>query len=240
MDGSGYGSGDMKTAILIPALDAAQWIEDVVRRSLAQRLPVWVVDDGSTDGTGMIAEKAGAKVLRHRRNRGKGGALSTGFEVIFQYGCDTVITIDADGQHLPEDVPMFLDVAADGADLILGCRARLFSKMAPVRRSSNRLSSFVIASVAGVPLEDVQCGYRLYTRALIENVGFPESGFEAESAVIVRAARAGAAIKTIPIELGFVDGRPTSHYRPIVDSLRIARGVARSRLEMVQWTDPQS
>jgi glycosyltransferase involved in cell wall biosynthesis len=233
-------------SILIPVYNELPTVEELLSRVRAAELPaglerqIVMVDDGSTDRTGRIAEAAGANLLRHPVNRGKGAALSTGFEGIFAAGYDRVITIDADGQHLPEEAPSFLAAAEGGAEMILGCRARLFPAMAPVRRTSNRLSSFMIATVAGLPLADVQCGYRLYTRGLIEKVGFPETGFEAESAVIVRAARAGARIETIPIDLGFVDGRPTSHYRPVLDSMRIAAGVTRSRLDMVQWTHPRS
>jgi hypothetical protein len=102
--------------------------------------------------------------------------------------------------------------------------------MGPARRLANRFSSWAISRAAGRALEDVQTGFRLYTRHLIEAAGFPEAGFEAESAVVVRAARLGLTIATVPVRLGFADGRATSHFRPLVDSLRIARGVARARM----------
>jgi hypothetical protein len=101
--------------------------------------------------------------------------------------------------------------------------------MSRLRRTSNRLSSMVISLVAGARLGDVQSGFRLYHRRVIERTGFPESRFDAESAVVVRAARRGLRIVSVPVRLGFADGRLTSHYRPIVDSLRIARAVARAR-----------
>jgi hypothetical protein len=102
-----------------------------------------------------------------------------------------------------------------------------------VRRASNSLSSSVISWVAGRTLTDVQSGFRWYSRRLIERTGFPEPRFEAETAVVVRAARYGFRIVFVPIELGFADGRTTSHYRPIVDSLRIAGAVVRARVETV-------
>jgi len=113
----------------------------------------------------------------------------------------------------------------------IGSREHLFRQMSRLRSASNRLSSRIISTVAGQDLADVQCGFRLYTRKLVETVGFPESGFEAESAVVVRAARRGLRIGTIPVRLGFADGRTTSHYRPVIDSLRIAGAVARAKLE---------
>jgi hypothetical protein len=101
--------------------------------------------------------------------------------------------------------------------------------MGAVRRASNRLSSAAISAVAGARLGDVQSGFRLYRRTLVAATGFPENRFDAESAVVVRAVRHGLRVVSVPVRLGFADGRTTSHYRPIVDSLRIARAVARAR-----------
>ena len=118
---------------------------------------------------------------------------------------------------------------------MLGVRDHLFGKMSALRRASNRLSSKAISFAAGQRLCDIQTGFRFYSRRLIHEVGFPESRFEAESAVVVRAARAGFRIITVPVHLGFADGRTTSHYRPLLDSLRIAGAVTRARLEMLRW-----
>jgi hypothetical protein len=107
----------------------------------------------------------------------------------------------------------------------------LFAAMNSVRRASNTLSSWAISVLAGERLRDVQTGFRLYRRDLVEALGFPETGFEAESAIVVRAARRGFELAVVPIELGFADGRCTSHYRPVADSLRIAGAVIRARLE---------
>src|SRR5207247_5305239 len=109
------------------------------------------------------------------------------FRILFSRGFTTVVTVDADGQHLPEEIPRLLEVATN-ADLVLGTRDHLFAEMATLRRFSNCLSSKAISFVAGLPISDVQTGFRLYTRGLIERTGFPENRFEAESAVVVRAA----------------------------------------------------
>jgi hypothetical protein len=106
--------------------------------------------------------------------------------------------------------------------------------MSRVRRNSNRWSSRLISIAAGRQVHDVQTGFRVYSKTLLDATGFPENRFDAESAVLVRAARRGFRIDAVPIELGFVDGRATSHYRPIVDSLRIARSVIRARFEPVR------
>jgi len=223
---SGY-----RFAFAIPALDAAATVPRVIQRALAIHPEVIVVDDGSTDGTGAAARAAGVTVLTHAQNFGKGRALKTAFDHLFAAGFDAVVTIDADGQHPPEEAPKLLDAWREGADLVLGTRDHLFARMSAVRRASNGTSSWLISQVAGTALPDCQTGFRLYTRALIAAVGFPEARFEAESAVIVRAVRQGFRVVGVPIRLDEPDGRATSHYRPVVDSMRIAGAVARARFE---------
>lgn len=218
----------MRIAIAIPAFDAAYSVGDVVRRSLAVCPDVLVIDDGSRDATAERARGAGAEVHSFPHNRGKGAALGTAFTILFSRGFDAVITVDADGQHLPEEIPRLLAYASQ-ADLVLGARDHLFAQMSNLRRMSNRLSSRAISWAAGQLFSDVQTGFRLYTRQVIERAGFPETGFEAESAVVVRAARLGLRVVTTPVKLGKADGRGTSHYRPVTDSVRIAAGVFRAR-----------
>jgi glycosyltransferase involved in cell wall biosynthesis len=212
----------------------------VVERTRALVEEVLVVDDGSTDGTGAAARRAGARLLIHRQNQGKGRALDHAFADLFGRGFAAVVTLDADGQHLPEEIPRLLaawrgDGSRPEADLVIGSRDHLFAEMSAVRRSSNRISSALISVAAGQRLGDVQSGFRLYSRRLYARVGMPETRFEAESAVVVRATRSGLAVVTVPVRLGFADGRSTSHYRPVVDSLRIARAVIRAWGEGRLW-----
>ncbi|HUP22786.1 MAG TPA: glycosyltransferase family 2 protein [Thermoanaerobaculia bacterium] len=221
---------DRLVAALIPAFQAEPWIAGVVERTRAQLATVLVVDDGSLDATGQRAALAGAEVRRHSMNSGKGAALRTGFRELLERGVDAVVTLDADGQHVPEQIPRLLGAWRSGADLVLGSRARQFREMAPLRRTSNRLSSRAISFAAGVCFDDVQTGFRLYSRELLERVPIRGDRFDAESGVVVAAARAGFRLVDVPIELARADGRATSHYRPVVDSLRIAVTVIRARL----------
>ena len=228
--------GESLPVAVIPAFNAGPWIRDVVTRTLSVLPDVLVIDDGSVDDTADVARSAGADVVSHAVNRGKGAALRTAFDSLFAPdgpSAPAVVTLDADGQHLPEEIPKLVAAWRDGADLVLGTRDHLFASMSRVRRASNSLSSRAISWAAGRRLGDIQTGFRIYTPELLDATGFPEDRFQAESAVVVRAARRGFRIVSVPVELGFVDGRHTSHYRPLVDSLRIAVAVTRARYEKI-------
>jgi glycosyltransferase involved in cell wall biosynthesis len=219
-----------KTLVLIPAYNAAKSVGDVVRASREFVRDIVVIDDGSRDETAAAAASAGAEVVSYPRNRGKGGALKTGFAWALQQGYDIVITIDADGQHLPGEIPKFLRCREDTrADLIIGSRAHLFGQMLPRRRLANRFSAWCIARASKTGITDSQSGYRLYSANLLRNVRLRSEGYDLESEVIVRAGRGGFKVVTTPIDLGFVDGIATSHYKPLKDTLRIAWTVFRTR-----------
>jgi glycosyltransferase involved in cell wall biosynthesis len=214
---------------IIPALNAARTVGAVVRDSLPLVDQVLVVDDGSSDTTGAVAAEAGATVLRHAANRGKGAALKTGFQWAATRGYDGVITLDADGQHLAAEIPKFVAARVQtGADLIIGARSHLFPQMVRRRRLANRFSAWTISRASGVHVTDSQSGFRFYSSDLLRRIRTHSNGFDMESEVIVRAGRAGLKVVSIPIELGFVDGLSTSHYRPVKDTLLIAWTVLRT------------
>jgi len=219
-----------RVVVIIPAFNAERSIGNVVAGAREQMEDVVVVDDGSVDRTGEAAREAGAHVLRHPANRGKGAALKSGFAYAIENGFDGVITLDADGQHLPREIPKFLECRAQsGADLIIGGRAHLFEQMLPRRRFANRFSAWTIAKASKTGVTDSQSGFRFYSANLLRNVKLRADGFDMESEVIVRAGCRGFKVTTTPIDLGFVDGLSTSHYKPLADSLRIAWTVVRAR-----------
>jgi len=216
---------------IIPALNAERSIAKVVAESRRHVEPVLVIDDGSSDATGEVAKAVGAVVLRHEVNRGKGAALKTGFAWALAQGAEGVVTLDADGQHLPAEIPKFIAARAEtDADLIIGGRAHLFGQMLPRRRMANQFSAACISVAAGVRVTDSQSGFRLYSERLLRALRLRTDGFDMESEVIVRAGRRGMRVVTIPIDLGFVNGIATSHYKPLKDTLRIAWTVTRTRL----------
>jgi len=223
--------GDERYLVVIPAFNAERSVGGIVAEAKKVMDDVVVVDDGSVDRTGDAAREAGAHVLRHEHNRGKGAALKTGFGYACERGYDGIITLDADGQHLAHEIPKFIDCRAQtGADLIIGGRAHLFQHMLPRRRMANRFSAWSIAKASKTGITDSQSGFRFYSTHLLRSVRLHTDGFDMESEVIVRAGCGGFKVVTTPIDLGFVDGVSTSHYKPLADTLRIAWTVFRARL----------
>lgn len=219
-----------RTLVLIPALNAARSIAGVVHDCKAVNGDVLVVDDGSSDRTAEVAREAGAEVVSHPVNRGKGASLKTGFAYALEHGFDAVVSLDADGQHLPREIPKFLTARAEtGAELIIGGRAHLFGQMLPRRRLANRFSAWCIAFASKTRVTDSQSGFRLYSAELLRALHLRSDGFDMESEVIVYAGLRGFKVITIPIDLGFVDGQSTSHYKPLMDTVRIAWTVIRAR-----------
>jgi glycosyltransferase involved in cell wall biosynthesis len=219
---------------VIPAYEEAPRVAAVVAGAKAH-LPVLVVDDGSTDETAAVAEAAGATVLRQRPNAGKGAALRAGFRWALDHGFDAVLTLDADGQHDPAEIPAFLAaLGRTGADLVVGRRD--FSRMPPIRQLSNRLGGLAFSWAVGRQIPDNQSGYRLVSRRLMEAMlASAESGFEFEVEMITSAIRAGWAIEWVPIrtiyagEPSHVD--PWRHFTSFVRMVRKARATVRRAAE---------
>lgn len=207
---------------LIPAWNEAPRIGPIVERA-RQFLPVLVVDDGSIDGTAEVARAAGAMVVRHARNQGKGVALKTGFAWAFEHGYDAVLTLDADGQHDPTEIPKFLAALEAGAgDLIIG--RRQFSRMPWPRWWSTPLGTVLLSLALGRYIPDNQSGYRLLTRRALEALRLTSTGFEMEVEMIAEAVRLELPIGWVPIRTIYGIDKP-SYFHPIKDTLRFLRMV---------------
>jgi glycosyltransferase involved in cell wall biosynthesis len=183
---------------LIPAYNEGQRIAQVVKGTLAY-LPALVVDDGSIDETAAQAEASGAIVLRQTPNQGKGAALRAGFRWALTENYDAILTLDADGQHDPAEIPKFLDAYdTNQVDLIIG--ARDFSQMPPVRRLANSLGRWSFSWALGQSVRDNQSGYRLISRRLVEAaLTSSEQGFEFEVEMIVICVQNGFRLEWAPI-----------------------------------------
>jgi len=195
---------------LIPGYNEGPRIRPVVEPARAH-LPVVVVDDGSSDDTAAQAEQAGATVLRQVPNAGKGAALRAGFRYALERGAPAVVTLDADGQHDPAEIPTFLAAFEAGRpELVVGCRD--FSDMPALRRTSNTLGTWVFSAAVGRRVADNQSGYRLIgSRLMTALLGSDESGFEFEVEMIARCIAMGLPMAEVPIRTIYA-GEP-SHIR---------------------------
>ncbi len=208
---------------LIPAYNEEPYISDVVKGVL-KYVPAVVIDDGSTDKTAAAAALAGAKVLAHQVNRGKGQALNTGFEYALDRGVAAAITIDADGQHDPDEIPLFIEAFRAGkGDLIIGQRD--FSQMPAKNQFGNRTGTWLLSKAMGRPIPDNQSGYRLLAREVMRAARPTTSRFEAEVEILLRAQLAGFRIAWVPIKTIYHE--KVSHFRPIRDSALFLRMVWR-------------
>jgi glycosyltransferase involved in cell wall biosynthesis len=208
----------IKCACVIPAFNEEAAIAAVVAGCRRHDLPVYVVDDGSSDATAERARAAGATVFSHQVNRGKGRAMADGLERAAADGLEAVVFLDADGQHDPAELPAFQAAAEAGAEVVVGCRRLDGAKMPLVRRLTNRFTSWVLSRLAGRRLNDTQSGYRLVRVAVWPRIR-PESGrFAAEGEMLVRAGRAGVRIAEVPIKT--IYGNEVSHIHPMKDAMR--------------------
>lgn len=211
---------------LIPAYNEGENIAEVVQGA-SVHLPVLVVDDGSSDDTPTRAEKAGARVLRLYPNQGKGAALKAGFRWALEAGFGAVLTLDADGQHDPAEIPGFLRLyRMDDADLIIGQRD--FSSMPPTRRFANWFGRRSFSWAMGMPIHDNQSGYRLISQRLMEAMfDSPEGGFEFEVEMIVICMRRGYKLDWVPIRTIYTGEH--SHINPWTHTVNYFRMLWKTR-----------
>jgi len=216
----------VKVMAVIPAKDAASTVAAVVTglRAVVPDLEVIVVDDGSSDATGDAAATAGARVVRHAENQGKGAALQSGFDAAVAAGADAVLALDADGQHDPRSAPRLL-AALNGADVVVGSRNAERRAMPWLRRATNDVTSWWVSRLAGQRIEDSQSGYRAIAAPVLRVVRPESRRFEYESEFLVAAARAGFKIGSAPIPTLY--NAPGSHIHPFRDTIRFIRFVFR-------------
>jgi glycosyltransferase involved in cell wall biosynthesis len=216
----------MKTIALVPAYQAGRTVGRVVA-ALRDSWPesgqsVVVVDDGSTDDTAPQAEAAGALVVRHGCNRGKGAALVSGLRRASQLGAEIAVSVDADGQHLPGEAVRLARYAAPDEALVLGIRDLGRAGAPRAHRLSNGISNFFLSGFTGVRLLDTQCGLRRYPIAPTLALGVRDSGYAFEAEVLIRAARARWEIFQVPIDVVYsAESRAHSHFRAARDPARI-------------------
>jgi len=218
-----------QTAAVIPAYQDEKHIGDIVRRTRERLDHVLVIDDGSSDQTAPRAREAGAEVIVHSENRGKGEAIKTGLGHWLDQEVTWVILLDSDGQHLPEEIDHFLSAArsATRPTFFIGNRMNNLAGMPFIRRVVNRYMSRRISWVCGQTVPDTQCGYRMLNRHLIPELLGGGHRFDYETEVLIIASRKGYRIESVPITTVYTD--QVSKIHPMRDAIRFFKLMWRYR-----------
>jgi glycosyltransferase involved in cell wall biosynthesis len=238
MDATSSTSSPPRLAALIPAYREASSISDVVRRTLPHVDLVLVVDDGSPDDSAALAKQAGAEVIQHTVNQGKGAAIKTGMKALCERGVEFIMLLDGDGQHAPEEIPRFSEAAkCSTAGIVIGNRFENVEGMPFVRRSVNAFMSYMISNACGVKIPDTQCGFRLVRSSIVPSIMGSSDHFDFETEMLLLASRSGLTIKNVPVST--IYGEETSKIQPVRDTIKffkLMRRYAKSPPVPVQAT----
>ena len=223
---------DVKTIVVIPAYNESATIKDVAGRVLEHDLSLIIIDDASTDNTIDCLAGLNITILKNKINQGKGASLWRGMQQAIETGADNIITLDGDGQHRPEDIPLLLAATNEyPGKIIIGAR-KLEAENAPKsRRRANHIADFWISWASGYPVEDSQSGFRLYPAELIKSLNIKisaEKGFVFESEILIKAAAKGVRSFSVAIPTIYHNGARASHFRPVRDITNITLMVARN------------
>ena len=215
-------------AALIPSYREESHIKEVVARAKLQLDHVIVVDDGSPDATAERAREAGVEVIRHEVNQGKGAAIKTGFRHLLDRGFLYGLILDGDGQHRPEEIPNFLEVANQtGAHLLVGNRMADTRTMPVVRKLTNNYMSWQISTLCGQSIPDTQCGFRMIHSTVMPFLFCESNAYDYETEMLFIAARQGFQIGSVPVST--VYGSEQSKIHPVRDTIRFIKLMQRYR-----------
>lgn len=222
----------MKGCVIIPTFNEAKIIHDLVIQIKKFGLDILVVDDGSSDGTDTAARKAGATVVTHNRNMGKGASLRTGFQKVINEDYDYIITMDGDGQHRPDDLKNFIDLfVKEKSDIIVGNRMEEPKNMPFHRWITNKVMSMIISSVCKIYIPDSQNGFRLIKISALRDMVLSTSNYEIESELLIQASKKLYKIASVPIET--IYSGQDSQINPVVDTVRFFRFILKDQIREV-------
>lgn len=218
-----------KICILIPAYNAGGTIGSILKKIQALEIDRIVVDDGSRDETKRLAFENRARLLEHPFNLGKGVALQTGFQYILQKGYRLIITLDADGQHDPAEIPFLLRIFQSvKPDILIASRAGEFGRMTFLRRFWNRLGAKAVSRLCHSDITDSQSGFRLIRTEVVKEVELSTFRFETELELLIKACKKGFSVLSVPVVAQRIDGTDSSHFRPVADTWQVCKLFLRS------------
>ena len=225
----------MLSVACIPAFNAENQINDVIKKSLNYVDKVLVCDDGSTDNTFENAKLTGAYVLKHEKNLGKGAALKTLFTKAKELNADIIITIDADGQFLPVEMVRLIEpIQNNNFDLVIGNRFLDKKEMPSYRKAGNKILDSFTKLAADLPFEDTQSGFRSYSKTALEKISFSSNGFGVDSEILIDAVNKNLKITEKYVTVIYNTGEKTSTKNPISHSV----GVLASIIELIAINHP--
>jgi glycosyltransferase involved in cell wall biosynthesis len=213
-----------KILVLIPAFNAEKTISSLIDQISAfiPRKDVLVIDDGSTDRTYQLAKESGATCLQHKKNKGKGEALKTGFEYAVEQGYSGVITLDADLQHDPKFIPEFINESRKNmSDVLVGTRHIELKTMPFSRWLTNNVTSIIVSILGDTKVRDSQSGYRYISTEVLKAVRLSTSKYELESEILIKAGRKG--FKIAPVSISTIYHGSKSFINPLVDTGRFIK-----------------
>ena len=200
----------------IPAYNVGNMIYDVVNQSKRYVDMVIVCDDGSTDKTIQQASLAGAVVISHEKNLGKGAALKSLFDYCLKINADIIVTIDGDGQFLPEEIPKMIEpILENSVDVVIGNRYSDDSEMPTYRKTGNKILDKISKLASDLPFNDTQSGFRAYSKNTLKTIHFSSTGFGVDSEILIDASQAGLKIFEVDVKVIYDTGEKTSTKNPI-------------------------
>ena len=210
---------DMSTLVCIPAFNEEHFIGKVVKNCLKYADQVVVCDDGSVDNTYEIADAAGANVIRHEKNCGKGEAFQSLFQFARHSNVDVIVTIDGDGQFLPEEIPKLVKkIESNEADVVIGYRFDGAAEMPNYRKFGNKMLDKMTNMATQLSVRDTQSGFRAYSKNIIKLIDFKKKGFGVDTEILINAAKNGARISEEKVSVIYHTGSQTSTKNPISHS----------------------
>ncbi len=210
----------------IPTYNEEARIFDVIKRTSMQVDQIVVCDDGSTDNTSKIAKNAGVEVVRHEKNLGKGAAMKSLFNYAKKIEADVVITIDGDGQSIPEEIPKLMNpILEKKSDIVIGNRFENNQQMPSYRKIGNKVLDKIVTLASDLPFQDTQSGFRAYSKKAIELIDFKTTGFGVDAEILVNASRIGLKIMEEKVTVLYDKAGKTSTKNPIPHSYEVISSI---------------